>query len=222
MGVLLMLVTIGGLIVAAILLAVSLLTKKTWLTKFAIGGVAVWFLFYAVMLLGFSFASTEKTLAMNEPKEYCGFYLDCHLHTVVTGVRTTKNIGSLTAKGQFYVVMVKVFSDAKNPAIAFRLLKPKTVVIDEKGTLYARNDEAEKLLPSAGAQLDQDIKGSETIQKEIVFDLPEGVQNPRLDISEGYGVDKYIEAALVDDEDSILHKRTYFKLGEQSVARSVK
>ncbi len=79
-----------------------------------------------------------------------------------------------------------------------------------------------KLLPSATDELNQDIKGSETIQKEIVFDLPEGVQNPRLDITEGYGVDKYIESVVVDDEDSILHKRVYFKLAEQTVAGGVK
>jgi hypothetical protein len=222
MGVLLMAMTIGGLITAAVLLVISLVTKKTWLTQFTLGGVAVWFVFYAAMLFGFSFASTEKTLAMNEQKEYCGFYLDCHLHTEVTGVRTSKNIGSLTANGQFYIVIVKVFSNAKNPAIAFRLIDPKAVVTDEKGTVYTRNEEAEKLLPSATVELNQDIKGSETIQKEIVFDLPEGVQNPRLDITEGYGIDKAIEAVLVDDEDSILHKRTYFKLAEQTVAGGVK
>ncbi len=140
MGVLLMAMTIGGLIVAAIFLTISLVTKKTWLTQFTLCGVAVWFVFYAAMLFGFSLASTEKTLAMNEPKEFCGFYLDCHLHTEVTGVRTSKNIGSLTANGQFYVVIVKVFSNAKNPAIAFRLIDPKAVLTDEKGTVYTRNE----------------------------------------------------------------------------------
>jgi len=45
MGMLLMLMTIGGLLVAGILLAVSIWTGKTWLRNFVFGGVAVWFVF---------------------------------------------------------------------------------------------------------------------------------------------------------------------------------
>jgi hypothetical protein len=85
--------TIGGLFVAAIILIFSVVTKKTWLRNFTLGGVAVWFVFYAVMLVCFSLASTEKTLAIGEAKEYCGFYLDCHMHTAVTGVRVSKMLG---------------------------------------------------------------------------------------------------------------------------------
>ncbi len=212
MGVLLMLMTIGGLIVAAILLAISLFTGKPWLTKFTLAGVAVWFVFYMVMLLGFSLFSTEKHLAVNEAKEYCGFYLDCHMHTTVTGVRTAKQIGSLTAKGTYYVVNLKVFSDAKNPNIALRLLEPKAEVTDKSGRTYIRDTNAENLLPTAQVQLDQDIRNNQTIEKEIVYDIADSVEGLKLLVTEGYGVDKYIEAILVDDEDSILHKRTYFSL----------
>ena len=68
MGVLLMLMTIGGLIVAGILLGIAWLNQSAWLKKFVIGGVAVWLAFYVAMLLGFSFFSTETTLAEKEPK----------------------------------------------------------------------------------------------------------------------------------------------------------
>lgn len=219
MGVLLMLMTIGGLIVAAFLLAISLFTKKAWLTKFTLGGVAVWFVFYVAMLFGFSFASTEKTLAMNEPKEYCGFYLDCHLHTEVTGVRTPKNIGSLTANGQFYIVIVKVFSNAKAATLGFTTVDAH--VVDASSRTYTRDQRAEEQL-SDQLPFDRKISPVESFEKEIVFDLPVDVQNPRLDISEGYGIDKAMEAVLVDDEDSILHKRTYFKLAEQNETAGVK
>ncbi len=69
--------------------------------NFVVGGVAIWFIFYAAMLFGFSYLSEEKLLALNEPKEYCGFYLDCHLHTSVTNVRTAKQIGNKSAR--FYI-----------------------------------------------------------------------------------------------------------------------
>ena len=214
MGVLLMLMTIGGLIVAAVLLVVAWLNESAWLRKFVIGGVAVWIGSYAVMLLAFSFASTEKTLALNEAKQYCGFYLDCHLHTAVTNVRRAKTVGGITASGQFYVVRVKVFSDAKRATLG--LLAVDAKVVDADNRRYARDLEAET---QVGEQppFDRKISPAESFEKEIVFDLPENVLGPRLDIKEGYGIDHVIEAVLIDDEDSIFHKRNFFELAVSNV-----
>ena len=92
MGVLLMLMTIGGLIVAAVLFAVALYTGKVWLRNFVCGGIAIWTIFYFTMLFGFSLVSSERELSLNEPKQFCGFYLDCHMHTAVTDVRRAKTI----------------------------------------------------------------------------------------------------------------------------------
>ncbi len=60
MGVLLMLMTIGGLVAAFILLVISVFTKKAWLQKFVFGAVAAWFVFYAILLFGTSLLSKEK------------------------------------------------------------------------------------------------------------------------------------------------------------------
>ena len=222
MTVLLMMMTVGGVIAAGVVLVVSLFTRNAWLAKFTLGAVVVWFAFYATMLVTFSEMSQEKTLAVNEPKEFCGFYLDCHLHTEVTGVRTAQKIGAYEAKGLYYIVDVRVFSDARNPSVALRLLQPKAIVTDENGAVYTRVESAEQALPSAAADLGEEIRSSQTILKEIVFDLPVGAADPRLDISEGYGIDKVLEALIVGDEDSIMHKRTYFKLQEQTAALGVK
>lgn len=216
MGVPLMLMTIGGLVVAMVLLAVSLFTKKRWLTKFVAGGVAVWFVFYVIMLLGFSLTSTEKVLAAGEAKEYCGFYLDCHMHTTVTSVRTAKTIGTATAKDKFYIVNIKVSSDARNPAIKLRLLEPKACVVMPDKTKIERDTAAEALLPTANVRLDTDMDNRTTIEKEIVFDLPSGPGDPKLLITEGYGIDRNIEHVLVGDEDSLFHGQTFFKLQEQN------
>src|SRR6476660_999493 len=145
MGVLLMLMTIGGVITAAILFVISLVTKRSWLKKFVLGSVAVWFAFYIAMLLGFSLFSTEKTLALNESKEYCGFYFDCHMHTAVTDVRRTKTIGDVSAKGQFYIVKVKVFSNAKRETLGFHTVDAH--VVDTGGGNYSRAIDVENQLP---------------------------------------------------------------------------
>jgi hypothetical protein len=214
--------TIGGLIVAGVLVIASLIMKKAWLTKFTLGGVAVWAAFYVVMLLGFSLTSSEKVLAANEPKEYCGFYLDCHLHTEVTGVRTGETIGDRTAKGIFYIVNVKVFSDAKNERIALHLIEPKARIVSTDGTKIERDTAAEAQLPSSNTKLDADILNSQTIEKEIVFDVANPLPSFKLLITEGYGIDKTIEHVLVGDEDSLFHAQTFFSLKELNETASAK
>lgn len=204
-----MLMTIGGVAAAAVLLAVSLVMRKAWLRNFVLGGIAVWFAFYAVILFGFSLASKEKTLALNEPKEFCGFYLDCHMHTAVTGVQRTKTIGTKTAQGEFYIVTVKVSSDAKREPL--QLIGTEAKVFDEQKNSYTRDLEAERALGSQ-PEFETRIAPAETFTKAIVFDLPAGVKEPRLDIRDGYGIDTCLEAVLVGDEDSIFHRRNYFSL----------
>lgn len=218
MGVLLILMTIGGLIGAAILLFAGIWMKKRWLRNFVAGAVAVWVVFYTVMLFGASLSSKETTLALNEPKAFCGFYLDCHMHAAVTGVRKTKTIGDKAATGEFYIVKVKVFSDAKQATLG--LLTVDASVVDDSEHKFTRDAASEEKL---GPQppFEMQIYPTESFEKELVFDLPVGAKNPRLDIREGYGIDHAIEAVLVDDEDSVLHKRSLFKLEEQNQTAGV-
>jgi len=222
MGVLLMLMTIGGVIFALILGAIALVTKRSWLLKFTLSAVAVWFAFYAAMLLGFSLTCSEQVLAVGEAKEYCGFYLDCHMHTALTGVRTSKTIGDRSANGTFYIANIKVFSDAKNSQINLHLIEPKARVVLANRDKISRDEAAEASLPSASVRLDQDITNYQTIEKEIVFDVPATTASPRLLITEGYGIDKSIEHVLVGDEDSLFHAQTFFELKEQNETVSVK
>ncbi len=213
-----MLMTIIGVTAAAVLMIIAFWKNLTWLKNFVIGGMAVWFVVYGAAIIGFSLWSKEDHLAINQPKEFCGFYLDCHMHAQVTGVRKVKIISDKTASGNFVVINVKVFSDARNPEIRFRLLESKAELVDQNGTSFARKADAESELPSAAANLNQDIKGRETIEKEIVFDVPEQTGDLKLLLSEGYGVDKVIEAVLIDDEDSLLHKRTFFLISAPPAA----
>lgn len=219
MGAILLTMTIGGLVVAGILLIIAFLKKINWLKIFVLGGVTVWFVFYVIIFFASSIFSEEKTLSLNEPKEFCGFYLDCHMHAAVTDVRKTKTIGDKTANGEFYIVKVKVFSDAKQAKLG--LLTVDAKVIDNQKREFSRDATAEANL---GEQppFDKQISPVESFEKEIVFDLPADAQNPRLDIREGYRIDHALEAILVGDEDSLLHKRNYFKLEEQSQTASVK
>jgi hypothetical protein len=221
MGVLLMLMTIGGLAVATILLGIAWLHDSSWLRRFVLGSVAIWFLFYAVMLIGASLMSTERTIALGDTdgKAFCGFYLDCHMHTAVMNVTRSKTIGNKTALGEFYIVRVKVFSDAKQATLG--LITVDAHVVDASGATYARDIVAETQLPPQ-PDFEQKISPIESFEKQIVFDLPVDVQNPRLDTREGSGLDRLVEAFLVGDEDSILHKRSYFSLEAQRMTARAK
>jgi hypothetical protein len=216
MGAILLMMTIGGLIIAAILLAISYWKKIAWLKNFVTGGATVWLVFYALIFLVSSIFSEEKTLAVNEPKEFCGFYLDCHLHAAVGDVKRTKTFGGKTANGEFYIVKIKVSSDAKRESL--NLITPNFEIVDADGNRFGRDASLEKPEPV----WEQKVPAGGSFEKEVIFDLPTEIKNPRLDVREGYGIDHAIEAILVGDEDSFLHKRTYFKLEEQSQTASVK
>ena len=204
MGVLLMLLTIGGLGVAFLLMIVAGVTRAAWLAKFIFGAVGVWFAVYAVMLVTISLASEEKILGLNEPKAFCGFYLDCHLRASISEVRKTKIIGNKTAVGEFYLVRVKVSSDARRAEL--NLWNPQFVVKDAQGRQFERIVELEK----NDSSWEQKVPAGGVFEKEIVFDLPADAENPRLDIAEGISGGKVIESFLIGDEDSIFHERVWF------------
>lgn len=219
MGVILMLMTIVGLFTAVILLVAAFLTRTTRLAKFTFAAIAIWLGFYVVLLLGFSLASKPHALGVGEAKEFCGFYIDCHIHVQLTSVRTTGEIGDRKANGTFYIVGLRVLSDAKNPNLPFRLIEPRALIEVNDHTVIERDRAAEAWLPTASVDLGGEIKGSQTIDKEIVFDIPKDLPDPELHMAEGYGIDYAIEAFLIDDQDSIWHQHTYFALGSPVASR---
>ena len=133
------------------------------------------------------------------------------MHTAVTDVRKTKTIGNKTANGEFYIVKVKVFSDAKRATLGFGGLK--LFVIDGDGRQYPHSPEVGPPEP----WFTRPVPAGESFERDVVFDLPSDVRNPRLDMHDDQGL---IEKFVVDDEDSIFHKRNYFKLEENQVAQN--
>jgi hypothetical protein len=207
---LLMMITIGGLGLAFILLIIAVWTKQVWLSKFILGAVTIWVVFYTTALLGVSLESSEKRLALHEPKAFCGFYLDCHLHASVSDVRTAKQIDGKTAQGVFYIVKVKIFSDARRAAIG--LHDPQFEVVDDQRNSFQPIED----FTTAGNPFERKVPAGRSFESEVVFDLPPDIKNPRLDVAEGFGFDKVIESVLIGDEDSILHRRVRFNLEQSS------
>ena len=210
-GVLLLAMLIGGLIAGEIL--ARLLPRwgypkaKRGLRILMLVGVAV----YAGALLATSLTSHERVLARGETLRFCGFYLDCHLGVAVEGVDQQAFIGDTRAEGTFYVIRLRVSSDARQATLHFG--RPTFKVIDAGGRTYERAEAAERVLAGASdTAATRPIAAGGSYEIHLVFDLPADVSRPRLKVTDPTGVDRVLEGLVIGDDDSILHKPTTLAL----------
>ena len=170
---------------------------------------------YLALLLAASLTSHEKVLGLNQEKDFCGFYLDCHLSLSVVNVAKTRVLS-----GVRYVVIIKFRNNARprtegERAFTLKPYHPVTVIVDDEGRTYERATDAEQLLVTnrgGGSPLVQRIAAGNSYTADLVFDLPADVRHPRLFVTEGFWLERALELFLIGDEDSLLHKRTAFRL----------
>jgi len=176
---------------------------------------------YLVLLLGASVVSDEKVLAMGQQKYFCE--IDCHEAYSIVGARTAKTIGEAedqrTAAGTFYIVTVKVWFD--EDTISSRRAKdmplypnPRmALLIDQHGQEYESSPAAQRALERAEGkatiEFTQPLKPGESYTRELVFDVPGDVANPRLYVTLAGGIPGPL---LIGHERSPLHKRILFDL----------
>jgi hypothetical protein len=196
----------------------SLLKRKYRLRKLSLVTLAAIIGLYVVVLLAFSFASSDQVLAQGQEKHFCE--LDCHLAYSVTNVQATKTLGDLpnqlTAAGTFRVVTIKTRFD-ENTIGRNRgdgLLYPNSRVVtvsDANGTEYFPSAQAHRVLEAshaAGTAMTIPLRPSESYSTTVVFDLPADVKIPTLWIREG----ETITHLIIGHENSPLHKKTRFQI----------
>ncbi len=206
MGILILLATILFAVAAAAVTILLLIFGKVSLIKYVSVVCLVWFAAYALLLIGVSLSSGEHVLSKGQPKRYCGFYLDCHMATAVSHVKRQKEYKGRTAEGTFVIVGIEVSSNAKRAALG--LVAPTfTIIVDE-----SKGYKPIKELSTPMDVFEKRIAPDERINGEIVFDLPESLKTPRLDIRMSDPIGASVELILIGDEDSLFHKRTYFSL----------
>jgi hypothetical protein len=217
MGVLLMLATIlaaGAAIVAAIAAGYF---QMPWLARATQIGVVTWGAAYTALLVSTSVTSNERVLAPGDVKRFCGLYLDCHMGAAVVDVRRTPSLGAppneVRAAGAFYVVTLKVTSNARSATLRFA--DPTATIVDRAGRSYSRSQLGERALANAvgpAIPLNFPVSANSQFTTPIVFDLPANVADPKLLVTDTPGLVRAIEGLLIGDEDSFLHKRTYHAL----------
>ena len=211
-GALLLAMLIGGLIGGEILARMLPRwgypkARRTMRILMLLGAAA-----YAGALLTASLTSRERVLARGETLKFCGFYLDCHLGVAVEGVDRQSFIGDARAAGTYYVVRVRVSSDARQATL--HLGTPSFRVIDGEGHTYNRAEKVERALAEGAtdSMLRRPIGAGDSREVRLVFDLPGNVSEPRLLVTDAGGVDRVLEGMLIGDDDSILHKPTTLAL----------
>ena len=88
-------------------------------------------------------------------------------------------------------------------------------VFDARGESYSPSPEGTRaldLVQASGRPIETPLRPGESYTTEFVFDLPENALNPTLLINEGNLVTRFV----IGHENSLLHKKTLFRLDEAS------
>ena len=206
------------LFVVTLALLYSVIRKKFWLTRLSLISIALVAGIYLVVLLIFSFASSEKVLARGEEKHFCE--IDCHLAYSVTDVREARTLGEtpnqVSARGVFRVVTIKTRfdEDTISSTRGNALLYPNSRVVsvsDENGNQYFPSAEAQNVLEksqAAGTAMTIPLHPGETYSTILAFDLPANTKSPTLLIREG----ELVTHLVIGHENSPLHKKTRFQI----------
>jgi hypothetical protein len=191
----------GGMVLIGLSIIVAYFVRKpkfaTQLMKLT-GTAAV---IYLGLLSGFSLASRDTTLVPGEEKYFCE--IDCHLAYTILDTKTLPEAAAVR-----YIVTLRTRFDestisSHRPKDAPLLPSPRTVlVIDGRGNPYAP-------LSIDGTPLLASLIPGQSYTTELQFMLPRNINGLRLLISTTPAWPDYL---LIGDENSWLHKKTYFRI----------
>ena len=211
LGVPLLAITTLGLLTATVACVVLFLRGRARVARSSAMVSLAWIAAYVSLLIVTSLASRERTLALGETKRFCGFYLDCHMGVAVERVDTMSSIGDMRAGGTFYVVTLRVSSDARR--VPLHLEQPTISIVDGEGFRYDRSIDAERRLAlDEPVDLERPVEAGHSFTHAVVIDVPHGARNPRLHVRMGGALDRTVELAVIGDEDALLHAPTLHAL----------
>ena len=200
-----------GLLAAAI-------WRKTRLIPWIAGLGVVLVAGYATLLLATSAASHERVLGNGEKKYFCE--IDCHIAYSVLGTEVTSILGPplqpVRSNGRWHVVRLQTWFDERtiSPHRGDSPLTPNprhAYIEDAEGRRYLPSEAGSRALAASGRKstpLTQPLRPGESYETLLAFDLPEGLQSPRLFV----GDDDGIAFLLIGHEESPLHRKIWFRI----------
>ncbi len=165
--------------------------------------------FYAAALALFSFTSRDRVLGRSEEKLFCG--ADCDLAFSLVAAEPIDPIVPafrLRPAHRSWLVSVRVRSDAAR--VTIRPSSARARVLDARGRAYdvAALAERELGVGDAGHPFDRALPPGESYVRNLVFELPADISEPRLLITEG----GWISRLVPGDENSPFHRKTVFRM----------
>lgn len=185
----------------------------------AVGGLL---LSYFGVLVGVSLASPERTLPVGGWKYFCE--IDCHIAYSVQNSYTAATLGPeatpAVAKGMFVVVRLETWFDG-NSISKFRgdgSLTPgprRVFLVDDVGRQFEPWHGGKTAPVEPGTPLTTALRPGESYSTNFIFDVPNGRASYRLlVITDADAISKLV----IDDENSLLHRKIYLGLGERKVS----
>jgi len=190
----------GTLLSLCALIAAAFVRKRqiAQLTLLIVAGGA---LLYFGLLFGFSLGSRDHLLSQGQEKYFCE--MDCHLAYSVLQVKIEPSV-TLT----HYVVTLRTRFDettisSQRPKNAPLTPSPRTVqLIDSRGASYPPES-------AGGTPLAMPLIPGQSYTTELSFHIAPGAKDLRLLITT---TPQWPDHVVIGDENSWLHKKTYFAL----------
>ena len=205
----------GGIFLSGIAILVACSIHKLKLARLLAALVGVAAIVYFALLFGFSLISQQKILARGQEKYFCE--IDCHLaYSVIdiktidiktTGIKTIDIKTAPTSDTLRYIVTLKTRFDettisSRRPLDATLTPNPREIrLLDGQGRAYGVSE-------IGGVPLQTPLKPGDSYTTQLQFTLPKDASNLRLLLTAA----GWQHRLLIGEENSWLHKKTYFAL----------
>jgi hypothetical protein len=194
------LAAVGGLALSILAILVTWFVRKPRIARGIAALAGAGAIVYFGLLFGFSLGSRDHTLAHGQEKYFCE--IDCHLAYSIVSV-STQAVENAT---RYSVVLRTRFDETtispRRPRGAPNYPNPRDVrLVDDSGQTYL-------LSAVTGTPLSTPIAPGELYTTTLQFDVPPSAAGLRLLITSPESP----AALLIGDENSWLHKKTYFAL----------
>ncbi len=188
----------GGLFLAIASILIFWFARKPKFARIATVAILALTVVYFALLLGFSAGSHETVLAHGQEKYFCE--IDCHLAYSVLDAKTQPD-------GHFVITLRTRFDETttspNRPKDAPLTPSPREVrLIDGTGHEYAR-------VGTTGTPLLTPLKPADSYTTQLEFNIPKEASGLRLLINT---IPNWPDHVVIGDENSWLHKKTYFAL----------
>jgi hypothetical protein len=190
-----------GTLLSVCALAVAAFIRKRQVAHLTLLLAASSAVVYFGLLFGFSLASRDRLLAQGQEKYFCE--IDCHLAYAVLQVKAKPDGASI-----HYLVTLRTRFDETTisphrPKDAPLIPSLRTVqLIDSRGAVYSPES-------AAGTPLTTPLVPGQSYTTALSFRIPSAAPSLRLLITT---TPQWPDHVVIGDENSWLHKKTYFAL----------